>query len=236
MYLHFAFLLSLLSHTLALPPISARPNLPSICGVLSDEPACPTGYQCQPYASRFCTELEPDELCGYCSPIQKTTPTCSAGSTADYRGFCRSIATPSCPPGFTPLGGNMCASFGTIAGTLPWSATSLATPRAPTMPTPTGPATPTPTRPPISRWSPSSCASGMVLDYRGTCRSTPTRSPTSCSSGWKTDNNGLCGSPTKTPNTTCPPGSIQDYRGMCRPYLPEPTLKKLRRAALRKKS
>ncbi|KAF2469914.1 uncharacterized protein BDR25DRAFT_40685 [Lindgomyces ingoldianus] len=200
MFLQFVVGLSVLGWSLAAPPlttITPSPPLPSICGVLSYEPACPTGYACQPIA-RFCTQLEPDELCGTCSPISTTTTaTCPSGYTRDYRYGCRptttatsSKSTLTCPPGYTAdyRGYSYCRA------TVP--ATAL----------------------PETRTTP--CAQGMTPDYRGFCRSTtptPTSTIHTCSPGWTTDYRGLC-KPTPTPTDDCVSGSYQDYRGMCRSF------------------
>ncbi|KAF1999531.1 hypothetical protein P154DRAFT_576982 [Amniculicola lignicola CBS 123094] len=191
------FLFALLREVVAAPQVTVSPYppvstpvLPSICGVLSNVPACPTGYKCQPYVTRYCAELEPDELCGYCTTVSPPSPprstTCPSGYTADYRNFCRPVTTTktsststfTCPAGYTPdyRGASYCRLLPT-------------------------------------------CASGMSQDYRGLCHSTTRSTTSTCAAGMTTDYRGLCRSPSPTPTPTtqtCSPGFVADYRGFCR--------------------
>ncbi|ORY06528.1 hypothetical protein BCR34DRAFT_590599 [Clohesyomyces aquaticus] len=249
MFLQISLGLSLLGLTLAVPPATTpSPVLPSICGVLSNEPACPAGYTCQPIP-RFCTDLDPDDVCGGCvSNTAKSTSTptstpCPSGYTRDYRNFCHTIypttssksSTFTCASGFTPdyRGYSYCRTVypTTTSGSSTLSCASGYTPdyrgyswcRLTVWPPPT---TTTPTTMVMPTTTINTCISGMTPDYRGLCHSpSPTPVPpstrTTCSPGWTTDYRGHCRAPptpASTSSAECVSGSYQDYRGMCRSF------------------
>ncbi|KAF2800892.1 hypothetical protein K505DRAFT_93995 [Melanomma pulvis-pyrius CBS 109.77] len=209
-------LLPLLTRTFAAPQIQITvtgwppsPPVPTICGVLDDEPACPYGYTCQPYASRYCPELDPDEVCGYCSQTTKKTSTLTPTPTPTLTPS--SSASALCPEGFTPDYRHICrkttAATPTTTSSSSFTCSSGFTPdyRGYSYCRPTFRITTTPGI---------SCSSGWATDYRGTCVHATTSSLTTtgkkitCSPGWMTDYRGFCWSaPTSTPtfNVDSPP-------------------------------
>lgn len=205
MSLPVVLLLALLQQTLAAPQVIVsqwppEPPLPSICGVLNEEPACPYGYKCQPFVTRDCDELDDDELCGYCSKIApKTTytPTPTLTPTLTTTPTLAGSPTSSvCPSGFTPDYRNYCRPISTTT----------------------------------TSKTPFSCPSGFIPDYRGYsyCRPTYQATPTAqvssslnpCPTGMTPDYRGVCHTiiPTTAsiPRTICSSGYVIDYRGVCR--------------------